>query len=350
MAAFASRWAPVAVASVAAMSGLPHSAAAQSTLSADPYRTVVVTAPSPYWGATYTPYVVRTPLDGVAAVIEAQGDYLVKVQRAALLREEVRQKKLETRRKQLEHWEWERDFREAAAKKERERVYNRELEYARNFPSQTMICDGTVLNKLLDELARRPELPGSGSTPVEADWVAHVHVSVDGRANIGLLKGDTIYWPQLLHRPEFADDRKRIEDLLNQARQLVVSNPGGQSALAPVLRELGEARRACKDHIDAAIRSSANDPAYNPRHYVEGGRFLNQLRDTIFMLERPDAAYYLTPLQGRTVAELVAHMKKNGVRFAAATVGCERYYVALHRALADEVTRLKGLESSSNSR
>ena len=68
------------------------------------------------------------------------------------------------------------------------------------------------------------------------------------------------------------------------------------------------------------------------------------------MLERPDAAYYLTPLQGRTVAELVAHMKKNGVRFAAATVGCERYYVALHRALADEVTRLKGLETPSNSR
>jgi hypothetical protein len=350
MATFASRWAPVVVASVAAIAALPHPAAAQSTLSADPYRTVVITAPSPYWGATYTPYVVRTPLDGVAAVIEAQGDYLDKVQKAALLREEVRQKKLETRRKQLEHWEWERDFRAATAQRERERIHNQELEYARNFPSQTMICDGTVLNKLLDELARRPELPADGSTRVEADWLAHVHVSVDGRANIALLKGDTIFWPQLLLRPEFSDDRKRIDDLLKEARQLAVSNSGGQVALAPVLRGLEEARRACKDHIDTEIRNSANDPAYNPRHYVEGGRFLKQLLDAIFMLERPDAAFYLTPLQGRTVGELVAQMKKKGVRFAPATVGCERFYVALHRALADEVTRLKGLETPPNSR
>ena len=45
------------------------------------------------------------------------------------------------------------------------------------------------------------------------------------------------------------------------------------------------------------------------------------------------------------VAELVAHMKKNGLRFAPATAGAERAYTALHRALADEVARLRKLEA-----
>jgi hypothetical protein len=66
----------------------------------------------------------------------------------------------------------------------------------------------------------------------------------------------------------------------------------------------------------------------------------------VFGLEQPDAAYYLNPLQGRTVAELVDYMKKNGIRFAPATNGCERFYVSLHRALASEVTRLQSSSSS----
>ncbi len=40
----------------------------------EPYKTVFVTALSPYWGYTYTPYVVRTPLDGVAEVVSTYPD------------------------------------------------------------------------------------------------------------------------------------------------------------------------------------------------------------------------------------------------------------------------------------
>src|SRR5213079_588736 len=70
----------------------------------DPYRVVVVTRPSVYGGYYYGPY-------SLAATIEAMGNYPIKMQQAARLREENRQKRLQTRRKEWEQWEWERNFR-----------------------------------------------------------------------------------------------------------------------------------------------------------------------------------------------------------------------------------------------
>ena len=41
------------------------------------------------------------------------------------------------------------------------------------------------------------------------------------------------------------------------------------------------------------------------------------------------------------MAEVVAHMKRHGLQFAPATVGGERYYMGFHRALADELNRVR---------
>ncbi|HTU22475.1 MAG TPA: hypothetical protein VMG10_30835 [Gemmataceae bacterium] len=325
-------------ASVAALCALASQARAQSSNSGDPYRTVVVAAASPYWGYTYNPY--ASYLHGVAAVTRANGDYLKKTQQAAMLREKVRRAKLETRRLQLEHWEWERDFRAEARKRERERVHQAEVERARKLPPLTEILSASPHNKILDELRQLPDLPSDGSVKVESEWLAHIHVSVDGHGNLGLLKDDRIFWPQLLTRSDFAPTCERIEQLFARAKEQALDPRNGRIDPA-LLRELRQSVAECTKHFDREWSSDIIDPAWNPRHFTEANRFLKQVRAAIYVLEKPDAATFLNPLRGATVAELVAHMKKEGIRFAAATVGCERYYIALHRALADELTRLK---------
>src|SRR5205807_1475369 len=144
----------------------------------DPYgnSTIIVrTAYSPYWGYVYNPY---------GDIIRAQGDFLIKKQEAALLREEVRRSKLKTRRAQLEEWEWERDFLATARRNERERVQRREVEYNRDSPAFAEIIGGEALNTLFDDLRRRPILAAEGSTPIDAEWLAHVHFTVGNRGNL----------------------------------------------------------------------------------------------------------------------------------------------------------------------
>jgi hypothetical protein len=319
---------------------------AQSPGYGDPYKTVIVTtAPSPYWGYTYNPYAVFVP--GPGDIIRAHGDYLIKTQEARLLREKVRQEMLVTRRKQIEQWEWELDFWASFANRRDAIARKNQVERALNFPPLAEIVLAVPLNNLLDELKKRPSLPAAGSTPVNAEWLDHIHVTVDGRGNLGLLKADTIFWPQFLLRPAFAEDRKKIEQHLTEAkRQALLRASSTQNP--ELLGELGQTVAACRQRADQEFRGGGDDTARTWRHYVDAKRFLQHVDNAIFVLEQPDAAYYLNPLQGKTVAELVAHMKKEGVRFAPATAGGERAYAALHRALADEVRRLKEQQPSAN--
>jgi hypothetical protein len=324
---------------------------------ADPYaRVVVVTRPSPYWGYTYAPY-IESPLHGMADIVRSQGDwmrahgdYLIKNQQASMLREKVRQEHLVTRAKELQYWEWERDFRTNEYNRQLERVRERQVVYNMNFPAVGEIITAKPLNSLRDELVKRPNLPAAGSTPVEAEWLAHIHVTVSGRDNIGLLKDDRILWPRLLFRKSFTEDREKVEQQMLRAKELALSTDRDQAEMARVLDDLEKTIRCCERRLDEEMRAGVEDPECSPRHQIDARKFFRQLTDTVFLLEKPDAAAYLAPLQGRTVAELVAHMKKNGLSFAPATVGCERYYVALHRALADEVTRIRQMEMSPGRR
>jgi hypothetical protein len=333
------------VASIVALCALSSSGRAQYGGYGDPYRNVIVTAPSPYWGYSYNPYAGY--LQGAAAVTQANGDYLIKTQEAALLREKVRQTRLETRRLQLEHWEWEREFRFNANKRERERIHQLEMERARELPPLTEILAAIPLNKLYDELRKLPELPDAASMKVDPEWLAHIHTTVDGRGNMGLLKSDHIFWPQLLLRSEFTEVRERIGRNLTQAKQLAQMGQEVSQVDPGLLRDLNQMVVDLRIRLDNELRSGSYDTAWNMRHYTEAKRFLKHVDDAIYVLEQPDAAMHLNPLRGATVAELVTNMKKQGIRFAPATVGSERFYIAMHRALADEVTRLQGEISAS---
>jgi hypothetical protein len=195
-----------------------------------------------------------------------------------------------------------------------------------------------VLRAALEKL---PELPVEGSAPVEAEWLAHVHVAGPGRGNVGLLKGARLSWPPLLSRAEFAEERDRITELLTRARANALTGPNRPqpSALRVELRERVAAWRQRVEEERFRFYHS-DDSQWRPQHFSEALRYLQEVAEAVRALEQPNAAFYLDPLQGRTVAELVTHMKKKGLAFAPATTGGERSYVALHRALAREATRL----------
>jgi hypothetical protein len=250
-------------ASVAALCGFSAPSFADPAPAGRSTTVVVATAPSPYWGYTYSPY--GAYLQGAAAVTRANGDYLHKVQEAAMLREKVRQERLETRRKQLEQIEWERDFHFKSIERQRERVRQIEVEYSRNFPQLTEIYAAGPLNKLLEELVKQPALSPDGSAPVEAEWLQHVHVTSDGRTNLGLLKGDALFWPSVFYRPDFADDREAMDQLLTQAKGQILK---GQPRVEPnLLADLRGRVAACQERCDREFRKMGWGPE---DHYCQG--------------------------------------------------------------------------------
>jgi hypothetical protein len=317
----------------------------------------VVTVPSPYWGYTYAPYVVRTPLDGVAAIIHAQGEFLVRAEDAYVRRQEghlvrlqVRERMMEVRRKAMEQWEWERDFRLGALNREQKKYQQEQLEFNLNYATQAEILTATPLNSIYKKLKERPQLYAENSTPVSAQWLARINVSDGGRANVGMLKDDKVVWPRLFLRAGFSEHRDKIEDLLTRAKQLARAPVRDQDAMGAALDGLESAVRACETQLDQEIARTVGDPDCNPRHYMAGRKFLRTVIDATFALQNQDAAFYFKPPEGGTVAELVGYMKKNGLEFAPATPGGERAYRALHGALADEERRVRNLETPSQNR
>ncbi len=250
--------------------------------------------------------------------------------------------KLETRKKQLEHWEWERDFTAGALERERDRIRAVEVDRSRKDPPASEIFAATALNALLKELKAQPALP-AGSTAIEQEWLAHIHVASPAGGHLGLLKHDRIHWPLMLRTTEFRNERENVEDLLERARRAAANN--GLSADEVLL--LRRLLSLLQQRADSKTRGT--EAVWSPSDSIRVYRFLVELKATLDLLEQPETAIYLQPPQGKTVAEVVAYMKGKGLSFAPATVGTERHYVSFHRALADEVNRIRPTESRSRS-
>ena len=340
MLSFALRSWTSAIAILALLGGFAGIATAQPVVIGDPYGRIVNTTVSPYWGYAYNPY--GSYLHGAADLTRAQGDFLIKKQESFLLREKVRQEKLVTRRAQFEHWDWERNFVLAANGRYREQVRLANVERSRNNPPSIEIYTANPLNFLYDELAKRPALPIAGSTAINPDMLTHINITVDGNGNVGLLKGEKIFWPGLFFLPEFADERKELDQLLARCKEEAVLSTGSRRADPAALHELQRALDACQAHVRKVTRLGKGDSDHSVSDLIEARRHLKQLDDAIAVFKKPDAAFYLNSLQGKCVAELVANMKKEGVRFAPATRGCERFYSILWHALKDELTRIDG--------
>ncbi len=308
-------------------------AVAQST-SPNPYATPAGVIPSPYWGYTDNPY--ASAQQDVTDIIRGNSPLLGPVQQAALLREQALAAKLKTRTETLKQWAWEGDLKPEIGAKERQQIRTQQKEGNRQDPPNAEIFDASALNALLKELMAQP-LPVAGSIPLDPVILAHICAASPVGGNPGLLRNNRIPWPQVLRSSELSGEREGIERLLDQARKYPGSAAGGEMPVEDFLRFrqlLGNLR----NRVDRAARGST----WSPSDSIRVDRFLGELQQTVQLLRQPETAICLRPLQGKTVAELIAFMKSEGLTaVAGATVGTERYYLAFHRALADELKRVR---------
>src|SRR5262249_3512979 len=98
------------------------------------------------------------------------------------------------------------------------------------------------------------------------------------------------------------------------------------------------------NEANARLRAHLREQArvLSPNDYIQALRFVNQLTSSTRTLQNPGAARYFSDwiLTANNVGELIDQMTQRGLQFAAATLGDEAPYTALHRAL---VTYASGL-------
>src|SRR5262249_47154570 len=150
-------------------------------------------------------------LQGVAAVIRSQGQFMKDREQARLMREQVRTAKLENRKRELEEWLWERQNM-PTLEDERERSQKEQLRRSRNDPPLNEIWSGKALNDLLAD-AKKIQSEGAValSAPLSGELLAKINVtSGKSGGNIGLLKEGRLTWPLMLRRKQFTKERERL--------------------------------------------------------------------------------------------------------------------------------------------
>ena len=285
-------------------------------------------SPYPYYpGYYYDPY--GGYLRGGADVINAQGRFLVSTQEAYLNREQVRQARIESRRRSFDEYLYERE-RRPTLEDERERTRLENVRRSRNDPPITEIWSGKALNDLL-LAAQQQQAKGlrGPAIPLEDDVLKNINVTSGASSgSLGLLRDNgQLHWPLELTRPEYETERRRLDELAAKAYQQAASG----AVDANTLREMSN----IVDSLQTRLRRSVADSS--PSDYIKAKRYLNDLDSVIKVLEDPNVSKYANrklAAKGGTVSDLVAEMSGHGLKFAPAVAGDEGAYVAVHRALA----------------
>jgi hypothetical protein len=334
----------------AALGGYPLVASAQSTQRPNPPPGNVagqITNSPPMNSAQFSqvplpvPYYPTNPyvnyygpyggyMSGAADVIGAQGQFLTSTQQAYAQREQTRQARIDTRRKNFDENLYERAM-APTPEDDRERARIEQLRRSRNNPPITEIWSGKALNDLLQgiqqQFAHRIDGP---NVPLEPSVVSHINVTGSQTGgSLGLLRQDgRLDWPFTLRAPEFKAEREKLDQLAYQAYKQAASNSVDFNTIQGMTTAANSMTNQLRRNVD---NISAND-------YIQAKRFLNELNGTITMLQDPNVAKYVNQTwsaRGDTVAALTREMTNQGLRFAPATVGDQAAYVALHTAMVN---------------
>jgi hypothetical protein len=286
------------------------------------------TSPYAYYpGYTYDPY--GGYLSGAADVINAQGQFLVNTQQAYRTREQVRQARIDNRRRSFDEYLYEREHR-PTLEDERERARLENVRRSRNDPPITEIWSGKALNDLLLAIQQQ-QARGQRGPAVALDEGVLKNINVTSGANsgsLGLLRDNgQLHWPLELTRPEYTAERRRLEDLAAKAYQQAINGAVDANGLRDMANIV--------DSLQTRLRQNVAETS--PSDYIKAKRFLSDLDSAIKVLEDPNVSKYATgklAAKGNTVSDLVTEMSGQGLKFAPAVAGDEGAYVALHRALA----------------
>jgi hypothetical protein len=295
-------------------------------------------AVDPYSGGGYggyNPYgsYYENPLGsyfrGLADLTSAQGKYYQDVNKARLMNLEVESAKLDLRRKLFDEWRYERmntPTTEQILAVDRERQFVRALRQ----PPLTEILSAKSLNDILN---KAKDIQASGKrgpdVPLDADSLKQLNVRSPHGGNMGVIKdAGKLQWPPTLRDDLFGKERKDLEAAFKEAVDRAKFNGNVDRE---VLKQLRASRKAMEDNLERNISN------YSTSQYIEARRYLNFLGDAILALEDPNVAKYFNKTyeaQGKTVADFVDYMRKNGLEIAPAVPGDEAAYRAVHSALA----------------
>jgi len=311
-----------------------------STLSTSPYGGYSMST-TPYggggYGGGYGSYSNDpTGLQGAASYVQAQGNYKIQIQQARLLREQARQANIDTARKQIQFEAWYESMKMTAPKL-RDQEMATALDRARKDPPATEIWSGTSLNELLRSIRKvgRNNLKSGPQVDLSDVNLDSVNLTdKTGQGNAGMLKAETkdgklaLYWPSAFETAGFAEPARQLTQSLSEA---VAALKKKEKPAATTLKDVQNNYRILSDKLAA----TASTDELSPSQYIEAKRYLRQLDQAIKALNDPKASNYFDDwkAKGRTVAELVDHMTKNGLDFAPATSGDESAYSALYQAL-----------------
>jgi hypothetical protein len=305
-----------------------------SVLSTSPYA-------GDYSGYGYGYYIppFAAALQGYASLTTATGDYWKKIQEARITREQSRQMALDTARKEIEFQRWLRAT-QLTGPQMRQREMTTDLERARRDPPQSEVWSGKPLNDLFYSLKTQP-LNSASSPSLEKETLDHINLT-DGnsRGNVGMLRnGGDLSWPDSLKEPIFDKVRKSFQRNLRLAvAQLKDKEPVADATKKDLNADFKE--------LNKILDNSADD--LTPAQYIEAKRYLNQLGAAVRLLSDANAIKYFDNTwvaKGKNVAELVAHMIKEGLTFAPATPGDEAAYNALFVALRSFEASMRSLST-----
>jgi hypothetical protein len=297
------------------------------------------------WGWGYPFYPVSSygqVLQGYAALTTAQGQYLNQIQQARIAREQSRQMALDTRRQQIEFELWYEGVRPTAPRMMKAEQAS-ELDWARNFAQNTDIWSGRALNVLLRSILRTPRPTEGPHIPLSETALQGLNLT-DGttRANLSMTRNEgRINWPEALAAKPFDTIRDRFsKEFAAASRQALTTDPPSRDQLNRLRNDL----RALEDTLNDQVSE------LSPSDFIQSRRLLNQLRDNVRGLADPrvvQASQLDWRTNIRTVPDLVAHLKKNGLQFGPAAPGGEASYTATYRAMRNyEVSLSRSLSTS----
>ncbi len=294
------------------------------------FSSVPMTTPAyttnPYWPQYNGPY--GGYLSGAADVINAQGQMMVSQQQAYLMREQVRQASIDTRRKNMDEYLYERAV-APTTEDERERFRLEQLRRSRNDPPLTEIWSGKALNDLLLGIQQQQAKNIRGpDVPLQQDTLDRINVTSGATSgSVGVLRdGGKLRWPFVLKGSAYKEDRLKLDKLAFDATRQAQAGAVDADTLQGMTEAATNLRATLRDNV-AEI---------SPNDYISGQRFLNEIDSTIRTLQDPNIANYVThkwAAKGNNVGELVQQMSSQGLRFAPAVSGDQSAYVSLHTAM-----------------
>jgi len=292
--------------------------------------------------------------DIIRALGEAAGEYEVAHASTMLIHEDLKIKKLETRKAELQHMRYVREFnfQWAVEGAELRQEFRQEMNALAGLDANhNEILTGRALNLLLDELSRRNEqTPLSTSRELNAEHLPFLNLTGPkaGSGHFGVLNRGKLIWPMYLRGEHLRLQREGVELLLARVMREAENGEGGDGYQALIL-----AVNQLTQQVKQDPRKRLTDPTFSYYYWASANDYLKQLDQAILAIDRPNFRSYLQKLQAKTVVELVAEMKGRGARFGPATSGDEEAYLGVYRAMRDETIELRKLnrrESSVNPR